>query len=144
MKKITKIISLLKGAGFSAKAMEKQEVELFIKRYLSFNFVDDSFSIRNFKVTPEHIDFGKNILKSISLIDIDEVNFPDRIKPYTNLNIGYEFPADIMTFLDAIPDCTSVVYHQVVSIPFQKKEIHLYLLHPERGYEKYIRFLFWF
>ncbi len=123
IKKTTKIISLLKGAGFSVKSLQKQEIELLIKKYLSFNFVDDSFSIRNFKVTPEHIEFGKDILKSISLIDIDEVNFPDRIKPYSNLNIGYEFPADIMTFLDAVPDCTSVVYHQVVSIPFQKKEI---------------------
>ncbi len=123
IKNITKIISLLIGAGFDARALEENEIQIFIKRYLSFDFVNDSFSIRNFKITPEHIEFGNNILKSMSIIDIDEVNFPDTIKPYSNLNIGYEFPADIMSFLDSVPDCSCVVYHQVISIPFQKKEI---------------------
>ncbi len=123
IKNITKVRSLLRDAGFLERPLENIEVELFIKRYLAVNFADDNYSIRNFKVTNEKFDFGATAMKVISLVDIDEVNLPNEILTHTNLNFGYKFPVDLLSFLHTIPDCDTVIYNQVIRVPNQKREI---------------------
>jgi len=122
--KIGKILSILNQERFHAKALNVPELELFIKRFLAMEFDKPEFSLQNFKVTNERIEFGEEVLRSVSLVDIDHVNMPVEIKPYSTLNINSIFPVDLFSFLYEIPDCKAIIYHQYIQIPNQRKEIH--------------------
>ena len=55
-------------------------------------------------------------------MDIDEINLPSVIKPYTQTNInGYPIATDLFSFLTNIPFSDCVVFNQVVQIPNQRK-----------------------
>lgn len=56
------------------------------------------------------------------MVDIDEINLPSVIKPYTQTNInGYPIATDLFSFLTNIPFSDCVVFNQVVQIPNQRK-----------------------
>lgn len=121
--KVGKILGILNQKNFKATTLNVPELELFIKRFLAMEFEKEHFSLQNFKVKKEHIEFGEEILRSVCLINIDEVNLPIEIKPYTTLNINSVFPVDLFSFLYDIPDCKAIIYHQYIHIPNQRKEI---------------------
>ena len=55
-------------------------------------------------------------------MDIDEINLPSVIKPYTQMSInGYGIATDLLSFLTQIPFSDCVVFNQVVQIPEQRK-----------------------
>ena len=62
------------------------------------------------------------MVRSYSLVDIDEINLPSRIRPYTQANVnGYGIATDLFSFLTNVPHADCVVYNQVVQIPGQRK-----------------------
>jgi len=123
LKKTGKVISMLRDSSFKVSPLGEGEIKLIIKRRLANNFSDDVVRIQNFKVTSEHIEFGKNILKTIPLVNIDRVDLPLMIGNTANLDIAQDFPVDIMSFLHNVPNCELLIYNQVVTIPDQRKEI---------------------
>lgn len=60
---------------------------------------------------------GEKNVQCISLVDIDEVNFPSVIKPYKEVNIGLRFPVDLLSFLHETPSIDTIIYNQVINIP---------------------------
>lgn len=64
----------------------------------------------------------KKNVQCISLVDIDEVNFPSIIKPYKEVNIGLRFPVDLLSFLHDTPSIDTIIYNQVINIPDQRNE----------------------
>ena len=123
VKKVKKIESILEEHHFDPKMLDEEEIDILVKRYMAQNFSDEHFSLKNFRVNDEDISFAKDTLKVISLVDVDETNFPTVIKPFHIVNKGKDFPADIMSFLHGTPSCKSVVYNQVIRIPDQRKAI---------------------
>ena len=76
----------------------------------------------NFKASDEYLRTGNRIIRSYPLVDIDEINLPSVIKPYTQTNInGYPIATDLFSFLTNIPFSDCVVFNQVVQIPNQRK-----------------------
>lgn len=56
------------------------------------------------------------------MVDIDEINLPSLVKPYTQMNInGYGIATDLFSFLTSVPHADCVVFNQVVQIPNQRK-----------------------
>ena len=122
LKKIDKIEDLLAEHDFNPELLDEEAIDQFVKRYLAQNFSDDTFSIRNFKVHDDHIAFADEKLKVISLVDVDEINFPTTISPYSVSRKGRDFPEDIMSFLHRTPKCRNIIFNQVIRIPDQRKE----------------------
>jgi conjugation system TraG family ATPase len=123
LKNITKIIELLNQRGLKPKALDKTQLERYIQQYLSFNFSDEVIGFDNIKAGDEYVSIGAKKVKSITLIDIDEVNVPSQIKPYRELNFGFLFPTDFMQSLHNVP-CDTLVFNQIISIPDQRGEFN--------------------
>lgn len=55
-------------------------------------------------------------------MDIDEINLPSMVKPYTQMNINsYRIATDLLSFLTGVPYSDCVVFNQVIQIPGQRK-----------------------
>lgn len=122
LRNIEKVIAIFKAKGLTVNILTKREIEIYLKRFFSLNFNRNSVSLENIKVLPEQLNIGKRNVKSISLVDIDEVNLPTIIKPYKEVNIGLKFPVDLFTFLYDTPVIDTLIYNQVISIPDQRSE----------------------
>ena len=76
----------------------------------------------NFKASDEYLRTGDRIIRSYPLVDIDEINLPSMVKPYTQMNInGYRIATDLLSFLTGVPYSDCVVFNQVIQIPGQRK-----------------------
>lgn len=120
---INKIIEFLHNRGVYVKMLDENGIDEYLYRFLSMNFSRKIAFLDNFKVKENQIEFGEKILRCVSLVDIDEVNFPPLIRPYKNNNIGMGFASDVMDFLPKIPDTDCVIFSQTIIIPDQQAEI---------------------
>jgi conjugation system TraG family ATPase len=123
LKNITKIIELLNQRGLKPSVLNKAQLERYIQQYLAFDFSNDIIGFDNIKAGDEYVSIGTKKVKSITLIDIDEVNVPNQIKPYRELNFGFLFPTDFMQSLHNVP-CDTLVFNQIISIPDQRGEFN--------------------
>ena len=122
--KTNKVFELLKDEKFKPKKLSNKELNILLKRFLSFSFSENLPKLDNIKASKEDLQVRGKVLKTISLIDIDEINFPSQIKPYSVEDLGYEFPRDLFSFLSETPNIETLVYNQVIKIPNQKAEIN--------------------
>ena len=99
------------------------EITFLLKRFLSFCFDTENIKFDNFFAGDSDLKIRNKHLKTIPLIDIDEINFPNKIKPYSTENLGYNFPVDLFSFIANVPDVETIVYNQVISISSQKTEL---------------------
>ncbi len=121
---IKKVLDLLHNRNINARLLTKNEIDEFIFRFMTMNFANKTTYVDNIKVRKNDIEYGDKIIKNISLVDIDEVNFPALIAPYKNNNIGIGYASDIMDFLPRIPYTECVVFSQIIIIPDQQIEIN--------------------
>ncbi|MCY4253503.1 MAG: TraG family conjugative transposon ATPase [Flavobacteriaceae bacterium] len=121
--RVQKVIHILQSDGWWVELMNKSQIDTTIKRFIGFDFAQERISIKNIHAYKGYLAFDHKILKSISLVDIDQVNFPGQIKPVIQQNLGYAFPEDLMGFLFRVPELETLVYNQVIMIPSQRKEI---------------------
>ena len=121
---IAKIEELLKSKGLNPKVLNEDELKLYIIRVLAFNFNQTIFSFDNIRGGDESLLIGGQPVKSMPLIDVDEINLPAVAKPYRNVNeLGFDFPVDLLSFLHEVPNFDSILYNQVVFIPEQQAEL---------------------
>ena len=124
--KIRKVHDQLLDAGVRVRFLNKQEAGRYVDRFFAMNFRDKVVSMTGFKVDDECISMGDRRCKVYSLVDVDCVNLPSVIRPYTNMEVnGAEMPVDLVSLVDRIPNAETVVYNQVVFIPGQKRELAL-------------------
>lgn len=78
--------------------------------------------MNNFKVDDEAITMGDRRCKIYSLVDVDCINIPSLVRPFTNIEVNnVSMPVDMVSLLDSIPSAEMVVYNQMLFIPNQKK-----------------------
>ncbi len=124
--KVRKVHDQLQDAGIRVRFLNKQEAGRYVDRFFAMNFRDKVVSMTGFKVDDECISMGDRRCKVYSLVDVDCVNLPSVIRPYTNMEVnGAEMPVDLVSLVDHIPHAETVVYNQVVFIPGQKRELAL-------------------
>ena len=97
--------------GIRAKLLNENEREIYIKRFLSVNFNQQTVSLKNIKAREENLIIGEKNVQCTSLVDIDEVNLPSVIKPYKEVNIGLRFPVDLLSFLHDTPGIDLSLIH---------------------------------
>lgn len=120
--KVSKVDDILTERGIRHRKLSKVEADEYCHRFMAFQFRHGAFSMTNFKASDEYLRTGERIIRSYPLVDIDEINLPSVIKPYTQTNInGYNIATDLFSFLTNIPFSDCVVFNQVVQIPNQRK-----------------------
>lgn len=119
--KINKVVDILKNLKIPCTLLTRKEIETLYNRYMAFNFTDKRFSIGNLSCDEKGVYYEDKTLKSISLIDIDEINLPSNVTTYTtSQEIGKKFPIDNLSFLLTV-DVDTILYNQVIKIPDQRK-----------------------
>ena len=100
------------------RRLTRDEVDEYCHRFMAFRFRHGPFSMSNFKASDEYLKVGGRVVRSYPLVDIDEINLPSRIRPYTQASVnGYGIATDLFSFLTSVPHADCVVYNQVVQIP---------------------------
>lgn len=120
---ITRVIDVLQSRSFSPVPLKEKQIVNLLNRFVAFNFSGETYSFNNFSAFDESIKIGNRTIKNISLIDIDEINFPATLKPHTDLDIGSTLPVDLMHFLHSIPGADTIAYNQIIQIPDQRMEL---------------------
>ncbi len=120
--KVAKVDDILTEKGISHRKLTKPEVNKYLHRFMAFHFQHGPFSMTNFKASDEYLRTGNRIIRSYPLVDIDEINLPSVVKPYTEMSVnGYPVATDVFSFLAEVPHADCVVFNQVVQIPGQRK-----------------------
>ena len=122
--KVRKVQDQLKDANIKANFLNKKEANLYVDRYFAMNFSDKTVSMTGFMVDDETISMGERRCKMYSLVDVDSINLPSLIRPFTNIEVNNTtMPVDLVSAIDSIPEATTVIYNQIIFIPGQKKEL---------------------
>lgn len=122
--KARKTQDLLKDAGVKSKFLGKKEVSDYVDRFFAMDFTSPVVSMNNFKVSDEEIGIGDRKLKIFSLVDVDSINLPGFVRPYTNIEINNtSMPVDFMSGVADIPGADTVVFNQIIFVPSQKREL---------------------
>ena len=122
--KVRKVQDQLKDANIRAKFLNKKEASQYVDRYFAMNFSDKTVSMTGFMVDDETISMGERRCKMYSLVDVDSINLPSLIRPFTNIEVNNTtMPVDLVSAIDSIPEATTVIYNQIIFIPGQKKEL---------------------
>lgn len=125
---VENIIRLLASSNMCPLVLDRKMLKNYLVRSLAVNFSDNTFSLSNIEVDRNGIHIDDCNVKMISLVDLDEINFPMSISPYRasalyeqydNLN----FPEDNMTFLLRVPEVDTVIYTQTLFMPNQANEL---------------------
>ena len=124
--KIRKVKDQLKDSGVDSVYLDGATARDYVDRYFSMNFTDKIVSMTNFKVDDECISMGNKRCKVYSLVDVDCINLPAVIRPYTNIEVNNtSMPVDLVSVVDNIPLAETVIYNQMIFMPNQKRELSL-------------------
>ena len=124
--KIHKVKDQLKDSGVDSAYLDGATARVYVDRYFSMNFTDKIVSMTNFKVDDECISMGNKRCKVYSLVDVDCINLPGVIRPYTNIEVNNtSMPVDLVSVVDNIPLAETVIYNQMIFMPNQKRELSL-------------------
>ncbi len=113
---IGKLEDLFKRNHLAPRILNRNEIDLYIMRILSMNFKTKHVSLNNMLVGDEEIKMGDQSVRSISLVNIDVIDLPEKVTTHIEFN---GFPIDTMGFLYDVPNYHTIVYNQVIDIPSQ-------------------------
>ena len=120
--KVAKVSDLLTEKGIAHRKLTMKEADEYCHRFMAFRFRRGPFSMTNFKASDGCLKTGNRVIRCFPLVDIDEINLPSLIRPFTQKNVnGYPVATDLLAFLTDIPHADCVVFNQAVQIPGQRK-----------------------
>ncbi|AKD01913.1 TraG family conjugative transposon ATPase [Pontibacter korlensis] len=120
---IAKVLDILESRACQPRVLREPEIRALLSRMLAFNFSDKAYALTNFKAGDACLQLGERVIRSLSLLDVDQVNLPSSLRPSTVLDLGDRLPADPLHFLPLVPGCQALVYNQVIQIPDQQREV---------------------
>ena len=123
--RIVKVLDQLHDGGVKdARFLTGEECRKYVERYFSLNFRSSHPSMENLRVDGEGIMMGDRQVKMFSLLDVDDVGLPSKLRPYMKMTVNNsEMPVDIVGELSSIPDVDTLIYNQVIFLPNQKYEL---------------------
>lgn len=124
--KIRKVADQLRDAGIKAQFLNKTESSDVVDRFFAMDFANKRISFSTFRADEESVGMGDRNCKIYSLVDVDCINLPTQIRPFTKIEVNNtSLPVDLMSVLDSIPEIESVVYNQMIFMPGQKRELSI-------------------
>ncbi|WP_263603490.1 TraG family conjugative transposon ATPase [Chryseobacterium sp. PET-29] len=122
--KSQKVFMLLKQSGCEPEFLFEKDLEYYISGVLSMQFSDVPV-FDNIKSTSEYIKIGNRFVKNIAYVDVENIDLPSEIEPYSILGgngAASETAVDNFTFINELEDYETIVYNQVITIPLQAQQ----------------------
>ncbi|MDQ0965428.1 conjugation system TraG family ATPase [Flavobacterium sp. W4I14] len=119
---VAKVIGMLNSSGMKPRAMRDREINMFIMKIMAMQFGEESISLDNYHPTDTEVNIGAHSFRSVPLINIDQVDLPALLPTSVKLSEKESlkgFPTDVLSFLFKVPNCSSIVYNQILEIPSQ-------------------------
>lgn len=119
--KCQKIFMLLKQENCNPEFLHKKEFEYYISGVLSMKFTEQPV-FDNIKASNEYLQIGNRFVKNISYVDVENIDLPSEIEPYSLLGgsgAASETAIDNFSFINELEDYETIVYNQVITIPLQ-------------------------
>lgn len=124
--KIRKVADQLRDAGIKTQFLNKTEASDVVDRFFAMDFANKRISFSTFRADEESVGMGDRNCKIYSLVDVDCINLPTQIRPFTKIEVNNtSLPVDMLSVLDSIPEIESVVYNQMIFMPAQKRELSI-------------------
>ena len=122
--KCQKVFMLLKQSDCEPQFLLEKDFEYYISGVLSMKFSEVP-TFDNIKSTNEYLKIGKRFVKNISYVDVENIDLPSEIEPYSILGgngAAAETAVDNFTFINELEDYETIVYNQIITIPPQAQQ----------------------
>ena len=122
--KCQKVLMLLKQSGCDPQFLFEKDFEYYISGVLAMQFTETP-AFDNIKSTNEYLQIGNRFVKNISYVDVENIDLPSEIEPYSFLGgngAAAETAVDNFTFINELEDYETIIYNQVISIPPQAQQ----------------------
>lgn len=122
--KCQKVFMLLKQSDCEPHFLFEKDFEYYISGVLSMKFTDVT-TFDNIKSTKEYLQIGNCFVKNISYVDVENIDLPSEIEPYSFLGgngPAAETAVDNFTFINELEDYETIIYNQVITIPPQAQQ----------------------
>ena len=122
--KCQKVFILLKQSDCEPQFLLEKDFEYYISGVLSMKFSEVP-TYDNIKSTNEYLQIGNRFVKNISYVDVENIDLPSEIEPYSILGgngAAAETAVDNFTFINELEDYETIVYNQIITIPLQAQQ----------------------
>ena len=119
--KCQKVFMLLAQFHCEPQFLKEEDWEQYIGDILAMNIADIP-TFDNIKSFNSHLRFGDRYGKVISFVDVENIELPSQIEPYSLLGgngTASETAVDNFSFINELEDYHMIVYNQIISIPEQ-------------------------
>ena len=119
--KCQKVFMLLKQSDCEPQFLFEKDFEYYISGVLSMKFSEVP-TFDNIKSTNEYLQIGNRFVKNISYVDVENIDLPSEIEPYSILGgngAASETAVDNFTFINELEDYETIIYNQIITIPLQ-------------------------
>jgi len=120
---MAKLSDLLASAGLNPRFLNEAEINRYVSKVLSMEFTSAHTALNNMRCGDEQLNLGSLAIRSISLVNTDSVDLPEKVGPYIEKqdNKGMrDFPVDNLSFLHEVPGYRVIIYNQLLEIPAQQ------------------------
>jgi len=122
--KCQKIFMLLKQSGCDPVYLSEYDFDYYISGALSMRFTEQP-TFNNIKSTNEYLQIGNRFVKNISYVDVENLDLPSEIDPYSLLGgngAASDTAVDNFSFINELEDYETIIYNQVLTIPLQAQQ----------------------
>ncbi len=122
--KCQKVMMLLKQNNCEPEFLYEKDFEYYISGVLSMKF-SGAPAFDNIKSTNEFLQIGNRFVKNISYVDVENIDLPSEIEPYSILGgngAAAETAVDNFSFINELEDYETIVYNQIITIPLQAQQ----------------------
>jgi len=119
--KCEKVYMLLEQSECDPEWLFEKDFEYYIGGTLTMQFAEVPV-FDNIKSTNEYLRIGNSFVKTISFVDVENIELPSQIEPYSILGgngTASETAVDNFSFINELEDYHMVIYNQIISIPEQ-------------------------
>ena len=120
---VNKVTTILSQSKAIPRLLGKNEIDKLVLEILSMDFSGTGLVLDDMVPNDTELKMGKRSVRSILLVDTDEVNLPGDIGTHAELNDKATmkgFPVDLFNFLWKVPGYETIIYNQVIEIPPQQ------------------------
>ncbi|CAA7197001.1 TraG family conjugative transposon ATPase [Chryseobacterium potabilaquae] len=123
--KCQKIFMLLSQYNCEPQFLRERDFEYYINGILSMQFGEIP-TFDNIQSTNEYVRIGDQFVKTISYVDVENIELPSEIEPYSMLGgngSASDTAVDNFSFINELEDYRTIVYNQILTIPFQAEQL---------------------
>lgn len=124
---LDKLFDLMQGSAMMPQRLDEKQIQQLVSRTLAMDFSSENIVLDNIGTSDTELKLGDRALRSISLINTDVIDLPEKVSTYThqqdNRNLR-DFPVDNLFFLHQVPQYSCIIYNQLIEIPRQQNTLN--------------------